>query len=41
MIPAKEGLTPMTAETKSQSTNQILIWVGVAIVVLGVIYFVL
>ncbi len=29
----------MTTESKSQSTNQILLWVGVAIVVLAVVYF--
>ena len=28
----------MTTETKMQSGNQILIWIGVAIVVLAVVY---
>lgn len=31
----------MATESKSQSANQILIWVGVAIVALAVIYFVI
>jgi len=31
----------MTTESKSRSDNQILIWVGVAIVVLAVLYFML
>ena len=31
----------MTTDSKSQGANQILIWVGVAIVVLAVIYFVI
>jgi hypothetical protein len=32
----------MTTESKSQSsTNQILLWVGMAIVLLGVMYFAL
>jgi hypothetical protein len=29
----------MTTESRSQGTNQILIWVGVAVVVLAIIYF--
>jgi hypothetical protein len=31
----------MTTETKSQGTSQILIWSGVVIVVLAIVYFVL
>ncbi len=31
----------MTTESKSQGTNQILLWVGVAVVLLAVIYFTL
>jgi len=31
----------MTTESKSRDNTQILLWVGVAIVLLGVIYFTL
>ncbi len=38
--PGDKERNPMTTDTKSNdSLNQILIWMGVAIVVLAVVYF--